>query len=451
MEKMDSIGRSPLRLVQSLVYPTFGLVVMSVLAFFLSSSSNVFLPTGHILTPARLLVLLTIILIILTPLMRPHGRPVHAPIARVAQPSAYSVFPEARESAEPQAVVSPGVPAVHRYSSEFVSNLAAVPSRFDVGAPQPGVSRRTSLHAPAPFLDDVHSSQKHEYTDQLAQWARRLEESFIMPLIVRPLVQELEESDKQLSVIFQHFGVKLTQEPSSKLDSSQVSLSDRYLPAPMSNDAQVANVWQKRQFLEAMLTLPNYPRRYRDYIFSRVSAWAHRGGIRFAYRHDLRPDEEGPTDSHILAHVVFSSFDQLLGLVGFRERYVSCSSRNASGSATTDEFQSLFSSVMDAKKSLGLQHHSRVVWLEQHSCPLHFNVGTNQRVFGIQGGGGNFIEALALFFFLLKQLSPVANWLQIPQNIRIAIEASVASPSLTGTSLFSSSLSSLSYEPYRGF
>lgn len=471
MEKIDSESRSPIKYLRILVSPGFFLLGLVVVGLFVTINANTHISTGHILTPGRFLVFMTITLILLTPSIRSRSK--DSASVSLSTPSgskpATAGFSDSRVSVEPS--VSPAGPGmVRRYTSEFVAGLSSVPTRYDQERRQSSsVPRRPSgMHAPAPFLDDVHSGQKHEYTVQLAQWARQLEDSLIMPLIVKPLVEELEQSDALLSQIFQHYGAKLTRgEPSNKLDSSQVSLSDRYLPAPMSGDPQVVNVWQRRQLLEAMLTVQNFPRRYRDYIFTRLSTWAHRGGIRFAYRHDMRPDEEGPTDSHILAHVIFSSLDAMIGQhdPGFRARFVTTSASGSMAVSSLDEFQTLFSSFGSSSKLHGAHSHSKVVWLEElvsasganrRGQPLHFNVATNQRVFGIQAGGGNLIEALCLFFHLLKQLSPCANWVQLlPHNLRIVIEAAVgtgSSPDQTSSSLTGSFFNSLSNPalPFRG-
>ena len=88
-----------------------------------------------------------------------------------------------------------------------------------------------------------------------------------------------------------------------------------------------------------------------------------------------------------------------------------------------DEFQLFFNS----KGQKG--HQGRVAWLEQSGAsttgPLHFNVGTNQKVYGVPAGGGNLIEALCLLFHLLKKLSPTSAWMQIPHEVRIVLDSIV--------------------------
>ena len=477
IDKLDARSRSPLRFVVSSLSPAIGFVGLIVLIVFLFGNSNGYLPTGHIVTPGRLLVIMTILLIILTPYVRSRSRVSSARFTAqsVATKPVTGFVEPPRTSFEPP---KPSVPALgqgfNRLSADVLTSLAPVPSRFDISQQTGFSSRRSSGgHAPAPFLDDVNASLKHEYTSSLPLWSRRLEDTLIMPMIVKPLVEELEESDKLITRIFQHYGAKLAQEPApgtSKLDSSQISLSDRYLPHPMSADPQVVNIWQKRQMLEAALNIPSFPRHYRDSVFARISTWARRGGIRFAYRHDQSEDDEGPTDSHILAHVVFSALDSIIGhhQHGFRERYVVSSSGTAT-SSSGDDFNSLFFSLANNSKlnAGGVHQHCKIVWLEEvvvagpsnrrGQPALHYNVATNQRVYGVQGGGGNLIEALSLFFHLLKQLSPSAMWVQLPHNLRMILEAAVGggsdsgTGSLTGSFFTSFTNPALGAPPFRGF
>lgn len=471
IDKLDAKSRSPLRFVFSSLSPTIGFVGVIVLIVFLFGNSNGYLPTGHIVTPGRLLVIMTILLIIMTPYVRSKSRVSSVSFSSrpmAAKPVTGIVEPP-RASFEP-----PKPSGFNRLSADVFSSLAPVPSRFDISQ-QAGLSSRRSSggHAHAPFLDDVNASLKHEYTSSLPLWARRLEDTLIMPMIVKPLVEELEESDKLITQIFQHYGAKLlAQEPppgSSKLDSSQISLSDRYLPHPMSANPQVVNIWQKRQMLEAALTIPNFPRHYRDCVYARIVTWANRGGIRFAYRHDKSEDDEGPTDSHILAHVVFSALDSIIGhhQPGFRERYV-VSSSGTTTAPSGDDFNTLFFSLgsgVNSKINAGVHQHCKIVWLEEvvvagssnrrGQPALHYNVATNQRVYGIQGGGGNLIEALSLFFHLLKQLSPSAMWVQLPHNLRMILEAAVGGSdsgtgSLTGSFFTSPTNPALGAPPFRG-
>jgi hypothetical protein len=58
----------------------------------------------------------------------------------------------------------------------------------------------------------------------------------------------------------------------------------------------------------------------------------------------------------------------------------------------------------------------------------------------VQSGGGNLIEALCLFFHLLKRLSPGANWLQIPADIRAVVEAAIGGDSGLSGGFFGSGL-----------
>lgn len=432
LEKQDASKRSPLHFVRALV-PVVALVgFLSLIGTLIASDSVATSPTAPLLTPSRLLVALTLVLIVITPLVKgSSSKP------RVAPPALLSTRPTPAP-VDTHAAPVPGLfsdapaSAIPRYSSQFVSGLAPVPSRFDSGM-SASSSRRSSLghHAPAPFVDDVHGSLKHEYTDQLPGWARKLEDLLVMRQIVFPLVKALDESDNVLSSVFQRFGFRLGHDAGARPETSVVYLADRFLPTPLCNEPGIVSEWQRRQMLESMVTLPDFPPHYREYVVGRIRAWASRSGIRFGYRHDHRIDAEGPTDSHILAHLLFASLEVQMGGT-FKERYVVDGSRSGAAASLGDEFSVLFSSI-GAK--LGGGNHSRVVWLEHTSrkgAPLHFNVGTNQRVYGVQSGGGNLIEAFCLFFHLLKRLSPTANWLQIPSDVRSVVEASVGADNSSG-------------------
>jgi hypothetical protein len=113
----------------------------------------------------------------------------------------------------------------------------------------------------------------------------------------------------------------------------------------------------------------------------------------------------------------------------FKERFVVETSSSSAAGTGDDEFTSIFSSF-GRRLSHGLttHYHSRMVWLEQSNRGgvLHYNVATNQKVYGIPQGAGNLLESLSLFFHLLKKLSPHSVWLQIPHEIRITLESLLA-------------------------
>lgn len=406
---------------------------------------------GPIITPTRLLIIMTLCLIILTPIVRPKKLTIEAPQSRA---------PTGKPTPAPQQVHAPDSIGYQDSNKDTSSVQRPIPqysstAMLDLGRPLRRVS--PTHRASAPFVDDVHSTQRHEFTDLLPAWARKMEELLIMPKIVVSLMSSLEESDRILSQCFANFGFRLSNESRPHVSTepfSTISLSDRFLPNPVSSDPGIVAEWQRRQMLESLVNIPGYSNKYRDYVVGRIKHWATRGGIRFAYRHDSKPDEGGPTDSHILSHLLFASLDSLMG-GGFRERYVVTAQ---SGSFVMDEFQALFSS--GRSNISGSSYGNRVAWLEQSSKtskgPLHFNVGTNQRVYGITPGGGNVIEALCLFFYLLRRLGSASGWVQLPHEIRVVIEAAIGgndpvSGSLAG-SFFGSKGSSMGALPdlYRG-
>ena len=449
VEKLNAASRSPLHVVKLLapIAIIFGVIWMILTTSIAESvSSNV---VGPVITPSRLLVGVTILLIVITPLVK--GKKAVSEIPPMAplptRPTPAVVESHAVER-QPEPIT------VARLAPEYVSNLAPIPSRFD--SSMAGARRPSSVqHAPAPFVDDVHSTQRHEFTELLSDWARKLEDLFILPQVIQPLVQALEESDRMLSQYFGRFGFRLRHEaivPGSPEPFGTISLSDRFLPNPVGTDPLVVAEWNRRQLLESLVNIPGFNSKYRDYVVGRLTTWATRSGLRFSYRHDARPDEEGPTDSHILSHILFTSFDTLL-VSGFKDRYVVSAS---TGSSLMDEFETVFSSV---RSSLGM-YSNRVAWLEQSSrgpkTPIHFNVGTNQRIYGVAPGGGNLVEALCLFFFLLRRLSPSSAWVQIAHDKRVIIEAAIGGPDSghvgLSASLFGGKKSSLSALPdlYRG-
>ena len=449
VEKVTTTSQLPVVWIRKLLAAGSTIACIVILGIILKSNllSNSY--TGHIITPSRLLVFLTVLLILATPMMKNRGKVVsHSPPSapQSTRPTPAPVDSHLGMRREVQSPPRPlygvdsaldfgaqSAPSVHRYTSQYMSGLASVPTRYDSAAAPSGSRRSTAAHhPPAPFVDDVHGTQKHEFAELLPVWARKFEELLIMPQIVIPLVKSLEESDQLLSQVFTQFGLHLScQGPTpGQQPGSVVYLTDRYLPNPLCNSPDINGLWQRRQLLESLLNVPGFPSHYREYIVSRITTWATRGGLRFSYRHDMRLDEFGPTDSHILAHLIFASLESLIG-ESFKDRFVinSVVSGGSQSGSLSDEFQSLFSSI-GSKAS----HHSKIVWLEQTARqdgsvkqPLHFNVGTNQRVYGVQPGGGNLIEALCLFFHLVKRLSPTSLWIQIPREVRLVIEAAMGS------------------------
>lgn len=387
--------------------------------------------TGHIVTPQRLLVIMTVFFIAITPMIKGRGRQ-EAAVARSVPPSTRPTPAQIDGSAMLSSPIksAPALetsgPTVQRYTSQFVAGLAPVPSRYD---PVPTSTRRSTMtHAPAPFVDDIHSTQKHEFSEAMPHWARKFEEMLVKPIIIDQLVIELEQSNRELAAGFNHFGIRLSQDVTSDRENGVVYLADRFLPSPLSSSTEMNLLWTRRQKLEVLLNIPGFSPSYRDYVVSRIKEWATRGGLRYSYRHDQRPNNQGPTDSHILAHLLFRYLDDQLGGF-FVDRFVLNAAGSPGATTAADEFKALFSS-MGSKTS----HYSKMVWLEQTALqgpdirlPLHFNVGTNQRVYGVQSGAGNMLEALCLFFHLLKRLSPSAMWVQIPHEIRLVIESVLGS------------------------
>ena len=459
VERQASSGRSPLAVIQTVVV-SFGFVAVGLsLMYMLLSRVPAGTSTTKLLTPDRLLILITVILIFLTPKLKQKRRiePHHVPDGTkvhhgVQEPGHITtpVKPLFSRMDQVTEQVSPPGASFHPVPSHLSQSFAPIPTRYDstFATPRKLVSNLASLAAP--FVDDIHSVQKHEFTDMLPRWARGMEERVIMPLIIVPFVHALDESDRMLNQVFAGVGLKLSYQETPQTGS--VCLSDRYLPSPFGSNPEVNALWQRRQMLETLVNIPNFPRSYREYVVGRIRSWASRGGLRFGYRHDTRPDEKGPTDSHILAHLLFASLDTHMstggGANGFKERFVVEISSGRVSNGVTDEFTSFFS----GRSSGGMIHHGgRVVWLEQsmrHSgSPLHFNVATHQKVYGIQHGGGNILEAVCLFFHLLRKLSPTSTWILIPHEIRITLESILGEESSLSGGLLSglSSKAALGY------
>jgi hypothetical protein len=449
-EKAGARSKSPLQLIRAIGVAL--LIAGLIGSIWVLSMNNVVqsTPIGPVITPTRLLVIMTLCLIILTPVIRPKKLPVDVPLSRN---STGKPTPAAQQLHAPDEIGHQEPINDAQETQRFISQYS--PEIIDLSRP---LRRLSPTHrASAPFVDDVHSTQRHEFTELLPVWARKMEELLIMPQIVVSLMNSLEESDRILSQCFARFGFRLSNESVSRVSTEPfgaISLSDRFLPNPVSNEPGIVAEWQRRQMLESLVNIPGYPAKYRDYVVGRIKHWATRGGIRFAYRHDTKPDESGPTDSHILSHLLFASLESLMG-GGFRDRYVVTAQ---SGSFVMDEFQALFSSVRS--NISGSSYGNRVAWLEQSAKsargPVHFNVGTNQRVYGITPGGGNVIEALCLFFYLLRRLGSASGWVHLPHDIRVVIEAAIGcndpvSGSLAG-SFFGSKGSAMGALPdlYRG-
>jgi len=342
-------------------------------------------------------------------------------------------------------------PPAMQASPHFSQSFAPIPTRYDSSLITPrktmGALGSSSSPYPAPFVDDIHSVQKHEFSDLLPRWSRLLEEQIVMPQIIISFVRALEESDMHITHAFGSLGYRLGRVPGT----GNICLTDRFLPPPLSSNQEMNALWQRRQLLEGLVNIPGFSyQQYRDYVVSRITVWASRGGIRFAYRPDTRPDEKGPTDSHILSHLLFSSLDTQMsnapGSNTFNDRFVVETGTSRTGQVENDEFTSIFSNFGRRLLS-SAGGASRMVWLEQTTNgAVHFNVATNQKVYGVPPGAGNILEALCLFFHLLKKLSPQSVWVQIPHEIRITLEALLggsggASTSLSG-GLVASGLSS---------
>jgi hypothetical protein len=397
---------------------------------------------GNIVTPNRLLVFVTVCLILITPYFKRKSvptpipsppqsvKPTPAPIPQIDQQGLFSGSPDRPMFSQPR---MDNAQPFHRYSSEFVSGLGPVPSRYDPGSASHAPGRSSMAYSPAPFVDDIQLTEKHEFTNILPEWARKFEELILSPLIIRKIVNNLEDSNRSLNEAFGRYSMRFSQSTTpGRAEAGVVYLGDRFLPAPLSQDQEIVNLWQRRQMIERLLEIPGFSSQYRPYVVDRITSWAHRGGLRFTYRYDQRKDEGGPTDSHILVHILFAFMDDQFG-DSFQERFVTNSSIGTSSSGFhTFDFNTMFAGIANRTG-----HHSKVVWLEsvtkQESDvrgmkkPLHFNVGTNQRTYGIGPGGGNLIEAVCLFFHLLKRLGPSSIWMHIPPENRIPIESIVGS------------------------
>ena len=444
IDKAEATYRSPFHVAKSAL-PV--LVILSSLIFgakLLSDQEVTSIFGGPIITPSRLLVAVTLFMIAATPMLKTK-RTKQTNVPDSVRSSVSSV----QEAHAQQLALSP----VRTYGGavpEFRRSISPLRTNADILPPWRPVT--PSKRAPAPFVDDVHSTQKHEFTDSMPAWARKFEELLVMPHIINPLVKSLADSDNILTQCFSRFGLRLSHQPASSTGTEifgVICLSDRFLPNPLGNDPAIVAEWQRRQLLESLVNIPGFPPTYRDYVVGRITTWASRGGLRFAYRHDSRPDDEGPTDSHILSHLLFTSLDSLMG-GGFKDRYVV---RASSGVRVLDDFQTLFASVGNALS--GGHYSNRIVWLEENAKvrggPVHFNIGTNQRIYGVPPGGGNMIEAICLFFYLLRRLSPTSAWVQIPHEIRAVVESALGSTetpgSLTGSFFTGSVKSSASALP----
>ena len=464
VERFETTGRSTAAVVRAVVV-SGGLVLVSVAMVYMLLSrlpSSTF--TSKLLTPDRLLIVITLVLIFLTPRLKqkrqiePHHVHDGAKVSHVPHEHVISstpmrpLFSRMEHVAETQSPMDASVRAVSPHVSQ---SFAPIPTRYDSAftTPRKLVSNLASLAAP--FVDDIYSVQKHEYTEYLPRWARSMEERVFMPLIIVPFVNALDESDRLLNQVFAGVGLKLSYQETPQTGS--VCLSDRYLPYPFGSNSEVNALWQRRQMLETMVNIPSFPRSYREYVVGRIRSWASLGGLRFGYRHDMRADEKGPTDSHILAHLLFASLDTHMstggGVNGFKDRFVvETETLSKTANTVADEFTSFFSGRSSAG---GAFHHGgRVVWLEQttrqQGPPLHFNVATHQKVYGIAQGGGNITEAMCLFFHLFRKLCPTSTWIQIPHEIRITLESILGEESHT-TSLSGGLLSGLSSKAALGY
>lgn len=246
---------------------------------------------------------------------------------------------------------------------------------------------------------------------ELQQWTPALL-AFVDREVVGSLVQMLDESDQVWLQALTPRGWRLTFEaprlayPGVGPSAQELSVFDRHLPRPICDDPRAVELWKKRQVIEAYLMHPSFEPAQRSYVLDRLREWRQRG-LQNCMRADYRPNDQLPTDAHILENILFK-------MLNFHMGFCSC-------------FVTVGPSPPTAKH-LGQQSTAFLRQVtDQNVFPKpapHYEVVTLHKVWRIRPGNANLLEALALLLQALRRHSH--SYQSFPQSLRTAVESAAA-------------------------
>mmetsp|Transcript_8309 Transcript_8309/g.19563 ORF Transcript_8309/g.19563 Transcript_8309/m.19563 type:complete len:533 (+) Transcript_8309:109-1707(+) len=244
----------------------------------------------------------------------------------------------------------------------------------------------------------------------LQQWVPSLT-MMIDRILLEPLLQELDETDKLLQMFLVPRGWRLTTEAPRMAhmgigigpNVQELSVFDRHLPRPLSDVPQGVELWQRRQRTEGYLIHPSFEPAQRQYVLDRLRDWRQRG-VTNAMHFNRRGSDQLPTDAHILENIVVQ-------MLNFHLDFAGCflSSGHAPPQA----------------KHLG---QAPVAFLRQVTDqnvfpkpPPHYEVVTLAKTYRIRPGNTNILEALAILMHALRK-SNSRSYQSFPQILRNAIQ-----------------------------
>jgi len=232
--------------------------------------------------------------------------------------------------------------------------------------------------------------------------------------LVQMLMRELDQSDQQWKQALAPRGWRLTTEaPQFSPGAPEISVFDRHLPKPWSDDPGAAQLWAHRQMLESYLIHPSFEPAQRQFVLERLQEWRTRG-IATALRADYRPNDLVPTDAHILENMIVKMLNSNLD-------FANCFM--ASGHSPP------------LGKHLGLPASAYLRQVtDQTAIPRpapHYEVVTMQRkTWKIRPGNTSILEALALLLQALGRHS--RSYQAFPQVFRSALEQAPSVQAATG-------------------
>jgi len=245
---------------------------------------------------------------------------------------------------------------------------------------------------------------------ELQRWAPAFA-SLVDRDIIEPLIRQIDESDQLWHQVLTPLGWRLTPEaprlaypPGVGPSAQELSVFDRHLPKPLSDDPRAAELWSKRQQIELFLVHPSFEPAQRQYVLDRLREWRQRG-VMAAMRHELRPSDMMPTDAHILENL-------MIKMLNFHLDFANC-----------------FMSTGHAPplaKHLGQSPTAYLMQVTDQSISPrpapHYEVVTLQKTWKIRPGNTNLLEALPLLLDALRRQSK--SYQSFPQVLRQTLEVS---------------------------
>mmetsp|Transcript_48945 Transcript_48945/g.116376 ORF Transcript_48945/g.116376 Transcript_48945/m.116376 type:complete len:582 (-) Transcript_48945:39-1784(-) len=257
---------------------------------------------------------------------------------------------------------------------------------------------------------------------ELQQWVPAIT-NLIDRMLIEPLLQDLDESDRILQMLLAPRGWRLTTEAPRVAhvgigpNVQELSVFDRYLPRPLCDNPQAVEVWSKRQTLEAYLLHPSFEPAQRQYVLDRLRDWRQRG-VANAMHFNRRMRDLMPTDAHILENLVVQ-------MLSFHLDFASCFL--STGHAPPREKH-----LSQAPVAFLRQVTDQTVFPKP---PPHYEVATLAKPYRLRPGNTNILEALAILMHALRK-SNSRSYQSFPAVLRTATEATVPSAGLSNRRWF---------------